>query len=124
MTIITHGVNHNLLKLPEDKSETRKIILKKFDLKDQSYFIHVSEINYARKNLFRILDAFKKARDKKIPQKLILVGKTLPLISKKIKEYQDVILLGYVSEKELVSLVQGSDAIILPSIHEGFGMPF
>jgi len=123
MTIIPHGVNHNLFKLPENKSETRKTILKKFELKDQSYFIHVSEINYARKNLFRILDAFKKARDKKIPQKLILVGKTLPLISKKIKEYKDVIQLGYVSENELVSLIQGSDAILLPSIHEGFGMP-
>lgn len=123
MTIIPHGVNHNLFKLPENKSETRKTILKKFELKDQPYFIHVSEINYARKNLLRILDAFKKARDKKIPQKLILVGKTLPLISKKIKKYQDVIQLGYVSESELVSLIQGSDAIILPSIHEGFGMP-
>ena len=67
MTIIPHGVNHNLFKLPENKSETRKTILKKFDLEDGSYFIHVSEINYARKNLFRILDAFKKARDQKIP---------------------------------------------------------
>ena len=123
MTIIPHGVNHNLFKLPENKSETRKTILEKFELKDQPYFIHVSEINYARKNLFRILDAFKKARDKKIPQKLILVGKTLPLVSKKIKEYQDVIHLGYVSNNELVSLIQGSDAIILPSIHEGFGLP-
>jgi glycosyltransferase involved in cell wall biosynthesis len=123
MTIIPHGVNHDHFKPPKNKSETRKIILKKFNLKDQSYFIHVSEINYARKNLFRILDAFKKARDNKIPQKLILVGKTLPLISKKIKDYDDVIQLGFVTDDELVSLIQGSDVIILPSIHEGFGMP-
>ena len=75
------------------------------------------------KNLFRILDAFKKAREQKIPQKLILVGKTLPLISKKIKEYEDVIQLGFVPEDDLISLIQGSDAIVLPSIHEGFGLP-
>ena len=123
MTVIPHGVNHELFKLPENKSKTRKTILDKFNLPDQSYFIHVSEINYARKNLFRILDAFEKARDQKIPQKLILVGKTLPLISKKIKEYTNVIQLGFVSTDDLVSLIQGSDAIILPSIHEGFGMP-
>jgi len=123
MTIIPHGVDHNLFKLPKNKSETRKKILGKFDLDDGPYFIHVSEINYARKNLFRMLDAFKKARDKKIPQKLILIGKTLPPISKKIKGYKDVIQLGYVSDDELVSLIQGSDAIVLPSIHEGFGMP-
>ena len=123
MTIIPHGVNHNLFQLPENKSKTRKTILEKFNLPDQSYFIHISEINYVRKNLFRTLDAFKKAREQKIPQKLILVGKTLPTISKKIKKYKDVIQLGYVSDNELVSLIQGSDAIILPSIHEGFGLP-
>ncbi len=123
MTIIPHGVDHNLFKLSENKFETRKTILENFDLDDGPYFIHVSEINYARKNLFRILDAFKKARNEKIPQKLILVGKTLPLISKKIQDHEDIIQLGYVSDSELVSLIQGSDAIVLPSIHEGFGMP-
>ncbi|MDC1023692.1 glycosyltransferase family 1 protein [Nitrosopumilus sp.] len=123
MTVISHGVDHNHFKLPENKSETRKKILKKFDLTDEPYFIHVSETNYVRKNLFRMLDGFKKAKEKKIPQKLILVGKTLPSISKKIQEYDDVIALGFVSDDELISLMQGSDAIILPSIHEGFGMP-
>lgn len=123
MSIIPHGVNHKLFNIPQDKPKTRKIILDKFDLMDQPYFIHVSETNYARKNLFRMLDAFKKAREQNIPQKLILVGKTLPHISKKIEKYDDVIRLGYVSDPDLVSLVQGSDAIVLPSIHEGFGMP-
>ncbi len=122
MTIIPHGVNHSLFKLPKNKSEIRKTILEKFKLDVGPYFIHVSEINYARKNLFRILDAFEKSR-KQIPQKLILVGKMLPQITKKIKAYKDVITLGYVSDDELVSLIQGSDAIVLPSIHEGFGMP-
>ncbi len=122
MTIIPHGVNHSLFKLPKNKSEIRKTILEKFKLDVGPYFIHVSEINYARKNLFRILGAFEKSR-KQIPQKLILVGKMLPQITKKIKEYKDVITLGYVSDDELVSLIQGSDAIVLPSIHEGFGMP-
>ena len=123
MTIIPHGVNHDIFKPAENKPKTRKAVLGKFDLPDQSYFIHISEINYARKNLFRILDAFKKAREQKIPQKLILVGKTLPLISKKIKEYKDVVHLGFVPEDDLVSLIQGSDAMVLPSIHEGFGLP-
>ena len=123
MTIIPHGVNHDIFKPAENKSKNRKTVLGKFDLEDQSYFIHISEINYARKNLFRILDAFKKAREQEIPQKLILVGKTLPLISKKIKEYKDVIQLGFVPEDDLISLIQGSDAMLLPSIHEGFGLP-
>jgi len=123
MTIIPHGVNHDDFKPPKDKSHTRKMILEKFELKDEPYFIHVSEINFARKNLFRMLDAFKNAKKQQIPQKLILVGKVLPEISKKIKEYEHVVSLGFVSDDELISLMQGSDAIVLPSIHEGFGMP-
>jgi glycosyltransferase involved in cell wall biosynthesis len=123
MTIIPHGVNHDNFKPSIDKFQTRKMILEKFKLKDKPYFIHVSEINFARKNLFRMLDAFKKAKEKQIPQKLILVGKVLPSISKKIKEYDNIISLGFVSDDELISLMQGSDAIVLPSIHEGFGMP-
>ena len=123
MIIIPHGVNHDHFKLPKDKSKTRKNVLEKFELKDEPYFIHVSEINFARKNLFRMLDAFKKAKEQEIPQKLILVGKVLPAISNKIKKYADVVSLGFVSDDELISLIQGSDAIVLPSIHEGFGMP-
>ena len=31
--------------------------------------------------------------------------------------------MGFVPEDDLISLIQGSDAIVLPSIHEGFGLP-
>ena len=31
--------------------------------------------------------------------------------------------MGYVSDADLVELIQGSDALVLPSIHEGFGIP-
>ena len=31
--------------------------------------------------------------------------------------------MGFVPEDDLISLIQGSDAMVLPSIHEGFGLP-
>ena len=42
MTIIPHGVNHDIFKPAENKPKTRKTVLGKFDLPDQSYFIPVS----------------------------------------------------------------------------------
>ena len=31
--------------------------------------------------------------------------------------------MGFVPEDDLISLIQGADAMVLPSIHEGFGLP-
>jgi len=45
------------------------------------------------------------------------------MIFKKARKIPSVKMLGWVSEKHLVQLIQGSDGLILPSIHEGFGLP-
>jgi len=139
ITIFPLGVDHDLFTPPDDKNKIRKKILSKFGMADQNYFIHISELNHARKNVFRMLDAFKEARKKGITQKLIIVGKMHKKAGKKIRELTthfdkitytmvddenpDLISLGYVSKPDLVELIQGSDALVLPSIHEGFGMP-
>jgi glycosyltransferase involved in cell wall biosynthesis len=138
MTIFPLGVEHDLFTHPDDKNKIRKKILSKFGMPDQNYFIHISELNHARKNVLRMLDAFKEARTRGITQKLIVVGKThtdpsnhvtcfphanCKEIDKRFMNDSEVIPLGYVSQSDMVELIQGSDALILPSIHEGFGMP-
>jgi hypothetical protein len=32
-------------------------------------------------------------------------------------------MCGYVLEENMIEIIQGSDALLLPSIHEGFGLP-
>ena len=138
MTVFPLGVEHDLFTPPDDKNKIRKKILSKFGISDQNYFIHISELNHARKNVLRMLDAFKEARTRGITQKLIIVGKThtdpgnhvtcfphanCKEIDKRFMDDSEVIPLGYVSQPDMVELIQGSDALILPSIHEGFGMP-
>ena len=138
MTVFPLGVEHDLFTPPDDKNKIRKKILSKFGMSDQNYFIHISELNHARKNVLRMLDAFKEARTRGITQKLIIVGKThtdpgnhvtcfphanCKEIDKRFMDDSEVISLGYVSQSDMVELIQGSDALILPSIHEGFGMP-
>ena len=123
MSVIPHGVNHNVFVAPNNKKEVMESIQKDFQLEKNNYFIHISERNWARKNIPRLLDAFIEAKKSGLTQNLILVGKVHPLISKRVKRIPSVKILGWVSEKHLVQLIQGSDGLILPSIHEGFGLP-
>jgi len=121
--VIPHGVNHDIFKPPADKEECRKKILAEFFIENSPYFIHVSELNWARKNMLRLLEAFKDAKDAGLEHKLIIVGKNDPLVYEIASKIQDVQVLGFVSEKQIVDLLGAADAIILPSKHEGFGLP-
>ena len=56
-----------------------------FRLEKNNYFIHVSETNWARKNILRLLDAFIEAKKSGLTQNLILVGKVHPVIFKKAR---------------------------------------
>jgi hypothetical protein len=58
-----------------------------------------------------------------MPHKLIIVGKNDQVVYKRAKPIPDVHLLGFVPEPDLISLLQCADALINPSLHEGFGLP-
>jgi len=121
--VIPHGVDHDTFKPPKNKDETRKKILSIFFIKDCPFFVHVSESNWARKNIFSLLEAFRNAKNLGLKQELILIGKNDPIVYKKAASIPGVKVLGFVDEKNLVDLFGAADAIILPSKHEGFGLP-
>lgn len=121
--IIPHGVDHDVFKPANDKMKTRKEILSKFFLLDKPYFIHLSESNWARKNILRLLESFRLAKENGLPHILIIVGKNDRMIFQTVQRIPDVFVLGFVNQNHLVELLQGADAMIMPSIHEGFGLP-
>ena len=121
--IIPLGVDHELYKPPFDKDKIRKKITGKYLLRNKPYFIHISEVNWARKNILRLLESFKKAKSFGIPHNLIIVGKIDSKVVEKAKGMFGVKILGFVDQDDLVNLIQGADALINPSLHEGFGFP-
>lgn len=123
MMVIPHGVDKKQFFVPKNKKEVRKKILEEFNMKDKPYFIHLSEVNWARKNIKRMLEAFKNARKSGIEQELIFLGKMDNVIKKIGKKIPGVHILGFVSEKHLTEFLQGADGLIFPSLHEGFGLP-
>jgi len=106
------------------------------DTKTQStrpYFLYVGGTDF-RKNLPFLIRAFGRFAEKERDIRLVLVGETfakpsLPEVAEVLKEAarlgiaDRVITTGYVDERELQDLYQGSVALVLPSLYEGFGLP-
>ena len=98
-------------------------------LRSRPYFVYVGNIK-PYKNLGRLVEAFLKIRDR-VPHDLIVIGQSEGLITGESSEFFDrvrragerIILTGFVSPQELLSLVGHSQALIMPSLYEGFGLP-
>ena len=85
-----------------------------------------------RKNLYRLIEAYSALSPELIVKyKLVLAGKLIPeevnLLESLMLKYrippEYIVLLGHVSDFELVRLYQNCYLFVFPSIHEGFGLP-
>lgn len=81
------------------------------------------------KNLMRLLEAYDRIRDV-IPHDLKIVGRKDGFITSDdevVKRVDDfggrVVFTGHVSNAELRALFAKADALVLPSLYEGFGLP-
>jgi glycosyltransferase involved in cell wall biosynthesis len=93
------------------------------------YFLYIGAI-HPRKNLVNLLKAFSIFKKRlKSNMKLILVGRLAWKYDsfiqnlRKYKFREDVIMLGYLSEDELVKITGSAYALVYPSLLEGFGVP-
>ena len=88
------------------------------------YLLSVSN-RKPHKNEFRIVEAFAKANlDRRL--RLVFTGETTKKLSHWIDTQQvrsRVEFIGNVAEENLPSLYRGAQALIYPSLYEGFGLP-
>lgn len=112
--------------LPNDHVQA---VLRKFDIRSP-FFINTSSHWWGRKNLVRLIRSFARAKKQgNLPHQLVIVGLPGPSQRKMLETIHqenvvnDVKLLNYLSREESVALVQSADAMIFPSLHEGFGLP-
>jgi glycosyltransferase involved in cell wall biosynthesis len=95
----------------------------------KEYFLYIGAI-HPRKNLVNLLKAFSifKKRQKS-NFKLVLVGRlawkydSFIQSLKRYKYRDDVIMLGYLSQDDLVGITGSAYALVYPSLLEGFGVP-
>lgn len=78
-----------------------------------------------RKNLQILIEAFVESkREMKIPHKLILAGEVGWKSKKLLKNLpEDILVTGFVNEKDKASLYRHAEFFVFPSKYEGFGFP-
>jgi glycosyltransferase involved in cell wall biosynthesis len=82
-----------------------------------------------RKNIHRLLRAFRRLVDEAPEQRLVLVGRPGHGHERIMEELarlelvDSVLTPGILSDADLVALLHGADWFAYPSLHEGFGLP-
>jgi glycosyltransferase involved in cell wall biosynthesis len=98
-------------------------------VRQRPYFVCVGNVK-PYKNIGRLVDAFLKIRHR-ICHDLVIIGQSAGLITGESKEFFERVreggtriqMPGFVSHQELMSLVAHADALVMPSLYEGFGLP-
>lgn len=95
---------------------------------DSKYFLYVGNA-YPHKNVERLVEAFQKIAKEFSDVKLVMVGKKnyfYDRVEEQVKELgleKHIIFAGGVSDEELAGLYHHAQALVFPSLMEGFGLP-
>lgn len=98
---------------------------------DRKYLLYVGALDLKRKNVLRLLQAFKHFRGKRMDTHLLLVGYTtlkggIGSLQSKIKNMGlagSVHIIRNVPDEELVAFYNMAHIFVFPSLYEGFGLP-
>lgn len=134
VVVLYPGYNPSVWKCPT--KEKINIVLNKYRI-TTPFFLNPSSLWWARKNLLRLIEAFENfCKKTKENYQLIITGQSgignrfhksdygdmIQLITEKNLE-KKVKLLQYVPQEDLCALYASAEALVFPSLHEGFGIP-
>ena len=123
ITVIHHGVD------PDVAGDSLVATARKnLDFGDEPYVLWVGTFE-PRKNVPVVIDAFAQAVEAGVPHRLVLVGppgwldadEHVRSASEQIASR--IVLAGPMAADRLGALYRGADLFVLPSLHEGFGLP-
>ena len=117
------GLNEKIIRvIPEapNSSPVPQKLVEKIKRKHKIFGKYLLSVGVnPRKNTEKIIDAFHLAKSGE-NIKLILVGRPNFI---EIEEQRDVRILGHLEPDEISALYTGAEALVYPSLYEGFGVP-
>jgi glycosyltransferase involved in cell wall biosynthesis len=111
---------------PVSDADKRAFVVEKYGI-TPPYVLHIGTIQ-PRKNLTRLIDSFIGTG---VDRQLVLAGKlgwlAEPIVAKvqemKPADRERILLAGYIAAEDKGALISAADALVFPSLYEGFGFP-
>lgn len=136
---VSENTKHDLVRLYGVSKEKINVVYEgvnwyqgldaKYSMLDTKYFLFIGRVE-ERKNVIRIIEAFELFKQQtNLSHKLVLAGKPgygYEKIRDKIRGTtyrRDIAELGYIEEGEKWELLKWAEALMFPSLYEGFGLP-
>ncbi|MEP6900826.1 MAG: glycosyltransferase family 1 protein [Actinomycetota bacterium] len=127
INVVPCGVDTKVFR-PVQDAETLSEWRKKVFGADHPFIVYVGKPT-ERRNLSALIRAFAELKKDGFPQKLLIVGASLPGTSPfrkvidELKIQDEVFVLDYVTHEEMFLVYNAANLFIYPSSYEGFGMP-
>ncbi len=125
ITVIHNGYNSDLFSI---KNKVSRKPLSSYKLQAVNYLLFLGTLQ-PRKNVIKLVQAFRLLKENGYKGKLVLAGKvgwlaedTLSVIQNS-PDHDDIVMTGCVSEETRQALYTYADVYVLPSLYEGFGVP-
>lgn len=108
-------------------NDKMSVVKQRYNIKKE-FVLCVGAIN-RRKNVTRLLEAFRKLKKSNLDMQLVLVGRIfwpfadLKRMIDELDLMHDVIHLENIPDEDLLYLYNAAEAMVYPSLYEGFGLP-
>ena len=126
--IIHNGIDHERFH-PGDFNLARGLVKKHWNL-DRPFFLYISRLEHPAKNHVRLIEAFNQFRKAtSLPWLLALGGSdwhgasVIHQAAAQSPYAEDIRFLGFVADSVLPDLYRAAEALVYPSLYEGFGLP-
>lgn len=127
ISLVYNGYNNLIYRKINDRSGIEEV-LKKYEI-EKPYLLYMGRLE-RKKNTPLLIEAYAMAREEKgLKENLVLIGDAsygYDEVKYMIREYSienNVIMPGWVDEEDMPFILNGANAFIFPSKHEGFGIP-
>jgi glycosyltransferase involved in cell wall biosynthesis len=126
--VVPNGVDHHRFN-PADANQSKVWVRDHYQL-DRPFFLYVARLEHPGKNHVRLIEAFNQFKASTGSDwKLVLAGsdwhgaEVIHAMVRQSPWASDISCLGFVPDSALPSFYRAAEALIFPSLFEGFGMP-
>ncbi|MFA6513750.1 MAG: glycosyltransferase family 1 protein [Patescibacteria group bacterium] len=128
ISVVHNGYNDDLYRLDRRQDKIDEV-LRKYGL-ESPYFLYVGRLE-KKKNTPALIEALSMLKESypDIKEKMVLIGDAsfgydeVKYVIEEFNLNNEVLMPGWVAEKDMPFLFNGASAFIFPSKHEGFGIP-